>query len=39
VRNTCVTRSAKTASPGFQMLTTPDATQHWPMQMLQQITL
>jgi transposase len=39
VRNTCVTRSAKTGSPGFQMLTTPNATQQRALQLLQQITL
>lgn len=39
VRNTCVTRSAKTGTPGFQMLTTPNATQQRAMQLLQQITL
>lgn len=39
VRNTCVTRSAKTGAPGFQMLTTPNATQQRAMQLLQQITL
>jgi len=39
VRNTCVTRNAKTGSPGFQMLTTPTATQHRAMQLLQQITV
>jgi transposase len=39
VRNTCVTRSAKTGVPGFQMLTTPNGTQQRAMQLLQQITL
>jgi hypothetical protein len=38
VCNTCVTRSAKTGTPGFQMLTTPNATQQRAMQLLQQIT-
>jgi hypothetical protein len=39
VCNTCVTRSAKTGAPGFQMLTTANATQQRAMQLLQQITL
>jgi transposase len=39
VRNTCITRGAKSGSPGFQMLTTPTATQHRAMQLLQQITV
>lgn len=39
VSNTCVTRSAKSGSPGFQMLTTSTATQHRAMQLLQQITV
>ena len=39
VRNTCVTRSAKAASPTFQMVTTPTATQHRALQLLQQITV
>ncbi|MGH8202665.1 MAG: IS1634 family transposase [Steroidobacteraceae bacterium] len=37
VRNTCVTRSAKTPAPAFQMLTTPNASQHRALQLLQQI--
>jgi transposase len=39
VCNTCVTRSAKTGTPGFQMLTTANATQQRAMQLLQQISL
>ena len=39
VRNTCVTRSAKTDTPGFQILTTSNATQQHAMQLLQQITV
>ena len=39
VRNTCVTRSAKTGVPGFQMLTTPNGTQQRAMQLLQQISV
>lgn len=39
VRNTCVARSAKTASPAFQMVTTPTDTQHRALQLLQQITV
>jgi transposase len=39
VRNTCTTRAAKTASPAFQMVTTPTATQHRALQLLQQITV
>jgi transposase len=39
VRNTCVTRSAKPGSPSFPMLTTPTATQHRAIQLLQQITV
>jgi hypothetical protein len=39
VRNTCVTRTAKSVSPSFQMLTTPNVTQHRAMQLLQQITV
>jgi transposase len=39
VRNTCVTRGTKTGSPGFQMLTTQNTTQHRATQLLQRITL
>jgi hypothetical protein len=39
VRNTCITRGTKTASPAFQMVTTPTATQHRALQLLQQITV
>ena len=39
VRNTCLTRGAKTASPAFQILTTPTDTQHRALQLLQQITV
>jgi Transposase DDE domain len=39
VSNTCVTRSAKSGSPGFQMPPTPTATQHRAIQLLQQITV
>ena len=39
VRNTCTTRGTKTASPAFQMLTTPTDTQHRALQLLQQITV
>ncbi len=39
VRNTCVTRSAKTPAPAFQMLTTPNASQHRALQLLQQIAV
>ena len=39
VRNTCITRGAKTASPAFQMVTTPTDTQHRALQLLQQITV
>ena len=39
VRNTCITRGTKTASPAFQMLTTPTDTQHRALQLLQQITV
>jgi transposase len=39
VRNTCTTRSAKSGSPGFPMLTTLNPTQHRAMQLLQQITV
>lgn len=39
VRNTCTTRGAKTASPPFQMVTTPTGTQHRALQLLQQITV
>ena len=39
VRNTCITRGAKTASPAFQMVTTATDTQHRALQLLQQITV
>lgn len=39
VRNTCVTRSAKTASPAFPIVTTSTPTQHRALQLLQQITV
>lgn len=39
VRNTCVTRSAKTVSPALQMVTTPTDTRHRALQLLQQITV
>jgi len=39
VRNTCVTRSTKTASPAFQMVTTSTPAQHRALQLLQQITV
>jgi hypothetical protein len=39
VRNTCLTRAAKTPAPTFQMLTTATATQHRALQLLQQITV
>jgi hypothetical protein len=39
VRNTCITRSAKTASPAFQMVTTPTDTQYRALQLLQHITV
>jgi transposase len=39
VRNTCVTRSAKTPSPAFQIVTTPTPAQHRALQLLQQITV
>jgi hypothetical protein len=39
VRNTCITRAAKAASPAFQMVTTPTDTQHRALQLLQQITV
>jgi transposase len=39
VRNTCVTHSAKTGVPGFQMLTTPNGTQQRAMQLLQKISV
>ena len=38
VRNTCVTRSAKTASPAFPMVTTANATQRRALRLLQRIT-
>jgi hypothetical protein len=37
VRNTCITRGTKTASPAFKMVTTPTDTQHRALQLLQQI--
>ena len=39
VRNTCVTRSAKTPSPAFPMVTTANATQQRALQLLQRITV
>jgi len=39
VRNTCITRGTKTASPAFKMVTTPTDTQHRALQLLQQITV
>ena len=39
VRNTCVTRGTKAASPAFKMVTTPTDTQHRALQLLQQITV
>ena len=39
VRNTCITRGTKTASPAFQMVTTPSDTQYRALQLLQQITV
>ena len=39
VRNTCVTRSAKTPATAFQILTTPTPAQHRALQLLQQITV
>ena len=39
VRNTCVTRSAKTPSPAFPMVTTSTATQQRALQLLQRITV
>jgi hypothetical protein len=39
VRNTCITRGAKIASPAFQMVTTATDTQHRALQLLQQITV
>ena len=39
LRNTCITRGAKAASPAFQMVTTPTDTQHRAIQLLQQITV
>ena len=39
VRNTCLTRGVKTASPAFEMVTTPTDTQHRALQLLQQITV
>jgi transposase len=39
VRNTCVTRNAKSVSAEFRMLTTANATQHRAFQLLQQITV
>ena len=37
--NTCLTRGAKTASPAFQIVTTPTDAQHRALQLLQQITV
>jgi len=39
VRNTCVTRAARTASHPFQMVTTPTAPQRRALELLQAITL
>lgn len=39
VRNTCITRGTKTASPAFKMVTTPTDTQHRALQLLRQITV
>ncbi|HUA23956.1 MAG TPA: IS1634 family transposase [Steroidobacteraceae bacterium] len=39
VRNTCVTRTAKTPSPAFQIVTTPSAAQQRALQLLQRITV
>lgn len=39
VRNTCITRGTKTASPAFQMVTTSTDTQQSALQLLQQITV
>jgi hypothetical protein len=39
VRNTCVTRAAKTRSPAFPMLITASATQQRALQLLQRITV
>lgn len=39
VRNTCITRGTTTASPAFQMLTTPTDSQQRALQLLQQITV
>lgn len=39
VRNTCVTRGARTRSVPFQMVTTPTSTQHRAFQLLQAITV
>ncbi len=39
VRNTCITRGTKSASPAFKMVTTATDTQHRALQLLQQITV
>lgn len=39
VRNTCAMRNAKTPAATFQIVTTPNATQHRALQLLQQITV
>ncbi len=39
VRNTCVTRSAKTPSPVFQIVTTANAHQQRALQLLPRITV
>ena len=39
VRNTSVTRSAKSSAPAFQMPTTPNASQQRALQLLQQINV
>lgn len=39
VRNTCVSRGARTESLAFQMLTTPTSAQHRAFQLLQAITV
>ena len=39
VRNTCVTRSAKTPSPAFPMVTIANTTQQRALQLLQRITV
>ena len=39
MRNTCVTRSAKTPPPAFPMVTIANATQQRALQLLQRITV